>query len=172
MVKLNPRIKSEIQKLYNANYEVRMVEGKQTQMEVLINGPEDSPYSGAKYIVNILLPDNYPFKSPSIGFTTKMFHPNVDETSGSICLDVLNQIWSPIYDLLNIVDILLPQLLSYPNASDPLNCEAGSMYLNNREKYNEMVMSYVRKYAVPINKEKGHTEISNSIGSDSESLDL
>lgn len=58
MVKLNPRIKSEIQKLYSANYEVRMIEGKHTHMEVLINGPEDSPYSGAKYVVNILLPDN------------------------------------------------------------------------------------------------------------------
>lgn len=172
MVKLNPRIKSEIQKLCNANYEVRMVEGKHTQMEILINGPEDSPYSGARYIVNILLPDNYPFKSPSIGFTTKIFHPNVDEISGSICLDVLNQIWSPIYDLLNIVDILLPQLLSYPNASDPLNCEAGSMYLNNREKYNDTVRSYVKKYAIPIDREKEHTEANASPSSDSESLDL
>lgn len=169
MVKLNPRIKNEIQKLYNANYEVRMIEGKHTQMEVLINGPEDSPYSGAKYIINILLPDNYPFKSPSIGFTTRIFHPNVDEASGSICLDVLNQIWSPIYDLLNIVDILLPQLLSYPNAADPLNCEAGSMYLTNREKYNEIVRSYVKKYAIPITKEKIDVETNNNL-SDEESL--
>ncbi|AFN83501.1 ubiquitin-conjugating enzyme E2 [Encephalitozoon romaleae SJ-2008] len=169
MVNLNPRIKNEIQKLYNANYEVRMIEGRHTQMEVLINGPEDSPYSGAKYIINILLPDNYPFKSPSIGFTTRIFHPNVDEASGSICLDVLNQIWSPIYDLLNIVDILLPQLLSYPNAADPLNCEAGSMYLTNREKYNEIVRSYVKKYAIPITKEKIDTETNNNL-SDEESL--
>lgn len=92
-----------------------------------------------------------------------MFHPNVDETSGYICLDVLNQIWYPIYDLLNIVDILLPQLLSYPNASDPLNCEARSMYLNNREKYNEIVRSYVKKYVILINKEKVNVEANNSL---------
>lgn len=170
MVKLNARVKNEIQKLYSANYEVRMIEGKHTQMEVLINGPEDSPYSGARYAVSILLPDNYPFKSPSIGFSTKIFHPNVDETSGSICLDVLNQIWSPIYDLLNIVDILLPQLLSYPNPSDPLNCEAGAMYLNNRDRYNEVVRSYVRKYAISAAKEP-QTEAPQGL-SDSESLDL
>ncbi|KAH9411023.1 ubiquitin-conjugating enzyme [Ordospora pajunii] len=171
MVKLNSRIKNEIQKLYNARYEVRMIEGTHTQMEVLINGPADSLYSGAKYIVGILLPDSYPFKSPSIGFKTRIFHPNIDEASGSICLDVLNQIWSPIYDLFNIVDILIPQLLTYPNPSDPLNCEAGSLYLTNREKYNEVVRIYVKQYAIPIAKESSGSD-PHACLTDDESMEI
>lgn len=173
MVQINNRIKNELQKLYNAKYDINIIESVNTEFDVLIDGPEDSPFVGYKYKVHILLPEDYPFKSPSIGFVTKIYHPNVDETSGSICLDVLNQVWSPMYDLLNIVDIFIPQLLTYPNASDPLNCDAGSLFLNNYEKYVEKVHEFKEKYAIRISKaeEPVGEEETTPVSSD-DSLDL
>lgn len=46
---------------------------------IFLSSPSDSLYAGGTYIINVLLPEQYPYKSPSIGFITKIFHPNIDE---------------------------------------------------------------------------------------------
>ena len=97
--------------------------------------------------MHVELPEGYPYKSPSIGFCNRLFHPNVDEMSGTVCLDVINQTWSPMFDLLNIFEVFLPQLLLYPNAADPLNGEAAALMMREPESYNQRIRDTVAKYA-------------------------
>jgi ubiquitin-conjugating enzyme E2 H len=78
---------------------------------------------------------------------SQVYHPNIDEASGTVCLDVINQAWSALYDLLNIFESFLPQLLTYPNPIDPLNGDAASLYLHRPEEYRRRVRDYVQKYA-------------------------
>jgi len=150
------------------NFKIEMVKDDCSDFNVMFNGPAGSKhlfsfyfslltlvlvadYEGGQWTVRVSLPPDYPYKSPSIGFKNVIYHPNVDEKSGSVCLDVINQTWSPMYELKNIFEVFLPQLLAYPNAADPLNSDAAALMLENPKKYSEKVKEYVCKYA-KINK--------------------
>ena len=45
-----------------------------------IFGPEGSPYEGGMFNIEIRFPTEYPFRRPDVKFTTKIYHPNVEES--------------------------------------------------------------------------------------------
>eukprot|EP00741_Cyanophora_paradoxa_P021964 tig00021432_g21201.t1 len=137
----------DVMKLMMADYQVDLVNNSNSEFNVTFKGPKDSPYEGGVWRIHVELPDAYPFKSPSIGFANRIYHPNVDEMSGSVCLDVINQTWSPMFDLLNVFETFLPQLLLYPNPHDPLNGEAAAMLMREPERFKAKVAEYIQKYA-------------------------
>jgi ubiquitin-conjugating enzyme (huntingtin interacting protein 2) len=54
-----------------------------THLKGTFPGPPDTPYAGGQYQVDIVIPDTYPFKSPTIRFDTKIWHPNVSSVTVS-----------------------------------------------------------------------------------------
>ena len=155
------RRNKDIMKLMMSKHNVTMIENESARgkpsFRVDFLGPSDTPYAGGLFFVHVELPDEYPFKSPSIGFLNKIFHPNIDENSGSVCLDVINQTWSPMYELTNVFERFLPHLLRYPNPSDPLNGEAASMLINDPDEFARVVKEYVALHASSESK-KAHVD--------------
>ncbi|KAK4241788.1 ubiquitin-activating enzyme E2 family protein [Achaetomium macrosporum] len=144
----SPRRRIETDRRLMSDYEVTLVNDNSMQeFYVRFKGPAETPFEGGVWKVHVELPDQYPYKSPSIGFVNRIFHPNIDELSGSVCLDVINQTWSPMYDMINIFEVFLPQLLRYPNPSDPLNGEAAALLLREPKSYEQKVKEYVQRYA-------------------------
>ena len=133
--------------LIESKYKVNTENTDKNIFYVRLDGPSDSLYKGGLWDIIIELPLEYPYKSPSIGFVNKIYHPNVDFASGTICLDVINETWSPMYSLFNIIDVFLPQLLTYPNPSDPLNIKASEEMLNNISLFEENIKINIEKYA-------------------------
>jgi len=140
------RIETDVMKMLMSDYEVSLVNDNMQEFYVLFHGPAETPFSGGVWKIHVELPDQYPFKSPSIGFMNKIFHPNIDEL-GSVCLDVINQTWSPMFDMINIFEVFLPQLLRYPNPNDPLNGEAAALLMRHPKEYEAKVKEYVHRYA-------------------------
>ena len=54
-----------------------------------IEGPDDTPYMGGSFQIDIQLPAEYPYKPPKMKFDTKIWHPNISSQTGAICLDIL-----------------------------------------------------------------------------------
>ncbi|KAI7495715.1 Ubiquitin-conjugating enzyme E2 [Hortaea werneckii] len=156
------RIETDVMKMLMSDYEVTLVNDNRISAKrrlisyrqefyVRFKGPEETPFAGGLWKIHVELPDQYPYKSPSIGFVNRIFHPNIDELSGSVCLDVINQTWSPMYDMVNIFEVFLPQLLRYPNPTDPLNGEAAALMMRDQKGYDAKVKEYVAKYATKEN---------------------
>lgn len=105
-----------------------------------IVGVEGTPYAGQAYKLSLRFPSGYPFAPPVVRFETPCFHPNVDQ-HGNICLDILKDKWSAVYNVSTIL-LSIQSLLGEPNNDSPLNPTAAGLW-PNAEAYREMAE---RKY--------------------------
>lgn len=110
------RIQRELQELGRdppANCSAGPVGDDLFHWQATIMGPDDSPYSGGVYFLDIHFPADYPFKPPKVSFTTRIYHCNIN-SNGGICLDILKEQWSPALTISKVrvahVFVILSQL--------------------------------------------------------------
>ncbi|XP_056244657.1 ubiquitin-conjugating enzyme E2 C isoform X1 [Seriola aureovittata] len=91
-----------------------------------IDGAQGTVYEGLRYRLSLDFPAGYPYQAPRVKFVTPCFHPNVDE-QGFICLDILKDKWSALYDVRSIL-LSIQSLLGEPNNESPLNTAAAELW--------------------------------------------
>ncbi|KAA8548004.1 hypothetical protein F0562_004433 [Nyssa sinensis] len=116
----------------------------------VIFGPDDSPWDGGTFKLTLQFMEEYPNKPPIVRFISRMFHPNI-YADGSICLDILQNQWSPIYDVAAILTSI-QSLLCDPNPNSPANSEAARLFSENKREYNRRV------HTVYIHRVRGERE--------------
>lgn len=111
----------------------------------MIIGPENSPYNGGIFNLDIQFSAEYPFKPPRIIFTTPIYHCNIAK-NGGICLDILKDQWSPSLTISKVL-LSICSLLCDANPNDPLVPEIAHLYSNAKEVHDANAREYTLKYA-------------------------
>jgi len=115
-----------------------------------------TPYSGGKFYLKALFPDNYPKSRPEFRFVTPFYHVNVnhiqqygEEIDPLGRIDIANLYdWSPNT---KIKDIII-DIFSYfwgANPESPYSLELKDLYKNNLELFNKRIKYFTKKYADP-----------------------
>jgi ubiquitin-conjugating enzyme (huntingtin interacting protein 2) len=94
-------VKSE--EVAKSGVQLTLVNDDLTELKGTIAGPPDTPYEGGTYILEIKIPDTYPFNPPKVRFVTKIWHPNISSVTGAICLDILKDQWAAAMTLRTVL---------------------------------------------------------------------
>ncbi|KAF3925278.1 hypothetical protein ABW20_dc0106616 [Dactylellina cionopaga] len=102
-----------------------------------ITGPDGTHFEGKTFKLSFAFPADYPLQPPTVLFKTPMFHPNVD-MAGRICLDILKDKWSAVYNIQSIL-LSLQSLLGEPNNKSPLNGQAAQLWDEDPKEYRRLL---------------------------------
>ena len=148
---LHNRIKKEyqdLQKEKNSNVQVKLVNNDYRHWKGRIKGPIDTCYQGGIFDVDIIIPNDYPFKPPKKKFDTKIWHPNISSVTGAICLDILKNEWTPALTIRTAL-ISLQSLMCEPVPNDPQDAVVAKQYMSDIKLFNQTAKHWVEEYANP-----------------------
>ncbi|XP_065197437.1 ubiquitin-conjugating enzyme E2 G1-like [Sycon ciliatum] len=125
--------------------------------EVMIIGPPDTLYEGGFFKAHLSFPKEYPQRPPKMNFQSDIWHPNVDQKNGEVCISILHEPgedrygyesaserWLPIHTVETIVMSVIA-MLSDPNCDSPANVDAAKEYRENFDSFKRRVQRCVRK---------------------------
>ena len=131
-------------------------------------GPEESPYDGGAFHLEISVPNNYPLVAPTVDpirsldyvqvrFVTKIYHPLVDKDEGKFCNEAIAANWkavsnlttvlNTVYEMLQVKLTRVYNLQNYANCEMALDPDIGDEVRNNREAFEKTAAEWTEKYA-------------------------
>ena len=111
----------------------------------VIFGPDKSVFQDGTFQLTLTFSHQYPFKAPTVTFSSPPFHPNICGDSG-VCQNILEHNWSPAKGVRDILTELL-LLLTEPNLNHQFveNTLAAKLYQENRTEFNSRVRESVEQ---------------------------
>ena len=117
-----------------------------THWQITLIPPQGTDYEGGYFKIEVKFNDSYPDTPPKMKFLTKIFHCNISEKTGHICLNSLKKAWKPSITMEDILKHIMI-LLYKQNPDDPLNSDAAKIYLKSEKEFKEKVTALLNEYA-------------------------
>ncbi|XP_066141473.1 ubiquitin-conjugating enzyme E2-22 kDa [Euwallacea fornicatus] len=146
------RIKREFKEVIKSEEVARcavkleLIDSNYTELRGEIAGPPDTAYEGGNFILEIKVPETYPFNPPKVRFITKIWHPNISSVTGAICLDILKDQWAAAMTLRTVL-LSLQALLSAAEPDDPQDAVVARQYKENLEMFKLTARHWTNAYA-------------------------
>lgn len=127
---------------------------------VLFFGPEETPYCDGLFKAEVIFPNEYPNKGPTIKFITKIFNCNISSITGKVCVSPITywEVTDPengnyfpkeqknMKEALFAVSVLFYE----QNPNSPMNDDAAFLYKKeDKTEFNKKVKQWVDFYASP-----------------------
>ena len=116
---------------------------------ITMMGPIGTFYEGGYFLIRADFDEDYPTSKPKVRFKTKIYHTNVGQYDGNICLTTLNN-WktSDIKPTMKEVleDIIF--LLCNQNAQQGYPNDITKTYKDDLKKFEDTAQEWCRKYAI------------------------
>ncbi|KAL1456350.1 hypothetical protein WDU94_001087 [Cyamophila willieti] len=130
---------------------LELIDDNYSELKGEIAGPPDTPYEGGNFVLEIKVPETYPFNPPKVKFLTKIWHPNISSVTGAICLDILKDQWAAAMTLRTVL-LSLQALMAAAEPDDPQDAVVAKQYKENPEMFNSTARHWTNVYAGGPNK--------------------
>lgn len=116
--------------------------------QITVTAPANSVYAPGRFGLVLKLPTDYPFKPPTINFTTRIYHPNITNDSlGNICMGILkSENWKPSSKIIAVLEAVR-NILVEPMPDDALEQRIADEYRRDRPEFEKNAKAYVERYA-------------------------
>ncbi|XP_023724798.1 ubiquitin-conjugating enzyme E2 K isoform X2 [Cryptotermes secundus] len=125
---------------------VELVNDNYTELKGEIAGPPETPYEGGTFVLEIKVPETYPFNPPKVRFITKIWHPNISSVTGAICLDILKDQWAAAMTLRTVL-LSLQALLAAAEPDDPQDAVVAKQFKENQDMFRQTARHWTFVYA-------------------------
>ena len=114
---------------------------------LMICGPEDSPYAGGLFDIRVEFTESYPNQPPAFYFLTPIYHVNI-ASNGAVCHTVLDSKYDPSISVYHIILYIISMMRNPEPASYMADrAELANLYNSNRERYLENAREHTRNHA-------------------------
>lgn len=115
----------------------------------MIHGPVDTPYEGGTFVIDIVLPPEFPFKGPHFTFETKVWNPHVCSRTGVICGNQFSAEWSPAGSFQGSL-MEIQSLLGTPNPDEAADQDVAHQYKTDYRAWKRTATVWTKQFATPL----------------------